>query len=80
MGKGNVARVNELLKKTLREERVFKGKGYYYIGGGDTNTWHETVLAGSNLAACTFEQAISSVEHQFALAGVTLNLKRGIGR
>lgn len=50
-----IANINKALTSE-GEERLFKGKGYYYFAGGNAATWRETAVYVNRLTALSIEQ------------------------
>lgn len=44
-----LTRINTQLKKQGREERLVRGRGYYYLRGGDASALPQSAIYASNL-------------------------------
>ena len=42
---GTIARVNKALKRAGRDERLRRGRGYYYLHSGDAMSWFTSSIA-----------------------------------
>lgn len=73
-GPGNVASINYLLRSHGRRERLVRGKGYFYLSGGDAPTWHTSGIYGANIRYMSLPQAIRAVELVYENAGIKLKL------
>jgi hypothetical protein len=59
-----LTRINAALKMAGREERLVRGRGYYYLAGGDAMGWHS-----SSIYVCWLEPT----EEDFELARFEIN-------
>lgn len=73
-----VARVNRALRLAGREERLTRGRGYYYLHDGDAATFPASALYVQRLESTPrdFALACDAIENLFRQAGIELELDR----
>lgn len=65
-----VTRVNQQLKAQGREERLVRGRGYYYMHSGDTGRWPATSIYVYRIGPEDYAFAAREVQYLFAQAGI----------
>lgn len=61
-----ITRINDGLKKIGREERLIKGRGYYYLAGGEAHTFHHSAIYTNIIRPEHYQITLYSVNQLFA--------------
>lgn len=69
-----VRAINAALKKAGRDERLVRGKGYWYLSGGDAGRLRESGFYGYHPALISAEASLRMIQERFADNGVTVRL------
>jgi len=67
-----ITRINNILKKNGREERLVRGRGYYYLHGGKASGFPETSIYTYNIGPEDFNFAWESVKDMYKKADIIL--------
>jgi len=74
MAAATTTRINAALRRLGREERLYRGTGYYYVGGGTLNV-RTSGLYVFRLHPEDLQMAKEFVEETFAAAGEPIKLE-----
>lgn len=66
-----LTQINHRLRALGREERLVRGKGYYYLCGGEAGNFRESGIYGGDRLV-DLEVEWRHIVHIFELAGITL--------
>ncbi len=55
--------VNKELRARGRDERLKRGRGYFYVYGGGAENWRESGIYAMSLTPWTTEQVIAAINH-----------------
>jgi hypothetical protein len=55
--------VNKALEAAGRQERLVRGREYYYVAGGGAESWPQSGLYTYSLFDTTTERVISAIDH-----------------
>ena len=54
--------INKALTEAGREERLVRGRGYYYVTGGGSERWPQTMIYQYSLIDTTVEKVIRAID------------------
>lgn len=57
-----ISEVNAALKNAGAAHRLVRGRGYYYVTGGDAPSWYQTGLYATHLHNRTLESVLQEIE------------------
>lgn len=72
--KSAVTRVNEALKALGREERLVRGRGYYYLRDGEAHTFYSSSIYVCWIEPKDFAFAASEVNDMFRREGINARI------
>jgi len=72
-----VTRVNRQLAAQGREERLVRGRGYYYLMGGESSGFPATAIYSYRIEPEDYERTASTVRDLFAAAGIAVTFEPG---
>lgn len=65
-----VAAVNKALQAAGRQERIRRGRGYFYVTGGGAESWPQSGIYANTLAPSSTESIIDEIDRLKAQANV----------
>jgi hypothetical protein len=68
-----ITRINRALKKAGRDERLVRGRGYYYLMGGDASGFPEASIYSYSLNPEDYDWAWGEVQDMFKKANINLS-------
>jgi hypothetical protein len=75
--KSAITRINQILKANGRAERLVRGRGYYYLFGGDAPGWQNDSIHWCWIEPKDFSLAMSVIADMFQSNHITLNTTEG---
>ena len=77
---GVVSRINKALAAAGREERLVRGRGYYYVAEGESSGFPSTSIYVYRLGPDDFDFAAREVSEIFKAAGIAVELHERAGK
>lgn len=71
-----ITRVNAILKKAGRDERLVRGRGYYYLRGGEASSFHTVSIYACWIEPKDFTFACREVVRLFGDAEIYNRISR----
>lgn len=77
--KSAVVRINDAFRDAGREERLVRGRGYYYVQGGEASGFYSSSIYCHSLDATErdFDYARSAINEMFRQAGIDFQIEGG---
>lgn len=71
-----VTQINDALRRAGRAERLVRGRGYWYLYGGDASRFQSSIFCAYSPYLSTVDASLKMIADRFADNGVPLDFDR----